>query len=63
MEARIDQHENDDLSRKTVRKRALSAARKRCGFTQDSFAEALGVDLSTVGRWECAARRLVVSPV
>ncbi|GAA3029866.1 helix-turn-helix domain-containing protein [Actinokineospora globicatena] len=32
------------------------AARKRAGFTQEKFAEAVGVDRSTVGRWESGTR-------
>jgi transcriptional regulator with XRE-family HTH domain len=33
----------------------LAARRKARGFTQESLAYALGVDRSTVARWECAA--------
>lgn len=30
----------------------LTQTRKNAGYTQESFAEALGVDRSTVARWE-----------
>ncbi|MBA0127244.1 helix-turn-helix transcriptional regulator [Haloechinothrix sp. YIM 98757] len=36
----------------TGRRDAFAARREAMGFTQESFAIALGVELSTVGRWE-----------
>ncbi|WP_319020087.1 helix-turn-helix transcriptional regulator [Streptomyces sp. C8S0] len=36
----------------TSRRRRLAARRKVCGFNQEEFAEAVGVDRSTVQRWE-----------
>ncbi|WP_407561235.1 helix-turn-helix transcriptional regulator [Streptomyces sp. 184] len=36
----------------TVKRVRLAQRRKACGFTQESFAEHLGVERSTVGRWE-----------
>ncbi|WP_422646759.1 helix-turn-helix domain-containing protein [Actinoalloteichus caeruleus] len=35
-----------------TRRDALAARREALGFTQQTFAEQLGVELSTVGRWE-----------
>lgn len=35
-----------------TRRDALAARREALGFTQQTFAERLGVELSTVGRWE-----------
>ncbi|MET7998852.1 helix-turn-helix transcriptional regulator [Amycolatopsis sp. NPDC005232] len=37
----------------TRRREKLVSARRAAGFTQESFAAALSVDRSTVGRWEC----------
>lgn len=39
-----------------VRRNGLVRARKAAGFTQESFAEAMHVDRSTVARWEQGAR-------
>jgi DNA-binding XRE family transcriptional regulator len=36
----------------TKRRAAFVARRKACGFSQESFAQALGVELTTAGRWE-----------
>ncbi|MCU1680251.1 MAG: putative transcription factor, like protein [Amycolatopsis sp.] len=36
----------------TKRRDALAARREALGFTQETFAQELGVELSTVGRWE-----------
>ncbi|WP_327358089.1 helix-turn-helix transcriptional regulator [Streptomyces sp. NBC_01304] len=36
----------------TSRRRRLAERRKACGFNQEEFAEAVGVDRSTVQRWE-----------
>jgi DNA-binding transcriptional regulator YiaG len=36
---------------------ALAVVRKRLGYSQESFAEAVGVDVTTVGRWEVACKR------
>ena len=36
---------------------ALASARRRAGHTQESFAEAVGVEHSTVGRWERGKHR------
>lgn len=35
---------------------ALAVVRKRLGYSQESFAEAVGVDTTTVGRWERGAQ-------
>lgn len=35
-----------------IRRDALAARREALGFTQEAFAHQLGVELSTVGRWE-----------
>ncbi|WP_281245087.1 helix-turn-helix domain-containing protein [Actinokineospora terrae] len=34
------------------RRQELSARREAMGFTQESLAQKLGVEVSTVGRWE-----------
>ncbi|MEU4443330.1 helix-turn-helix domain-containing protein [Actinosynnema sp. NPDC050801] len=39
-----------------VRRTGFARARKAAGFTQESFAEAMYVDRSTVARWETGAR-------
>jgi transcriptional regulator with XRE-family HTH domain len=39
-----------------ARRRSLIRVRKAAGFTQESFAEAMHVDRSTVARWEQGAR-------
>jgi transcriptional regulator with XRE-family HTH domain len=39
-----------------VRRNGLARARKAAGFTQESFAEAMGVDRSTVVRWDAGER-------
>ncbi|MFE7544519.1 helix-turn-helix transcriptional regulator [Streptomyces platensis] len=36
----------------TSKRRRLAERRKACGFSQEEFAEAVGVDRSTVQRWE-----------
>lgn len=36
----------------TTKRAALARARKAAGFTQETLAEAVGVDPSTVRRWE-----------
>jgi transcriptional regulator with XRE-family HTH domain len=36
-----------------IRRDALAARREALGFTQETLAEKLGVDRTTVGRWEC----------
>lgn len=36
----------------TSKRRRLAECRKACGFNQEEFAEAVGVDRSTVQRWE-----------
>ncbi|MEV7971166.1 helix-turn-helix transcriptional regulator [Sphaerisporangium sp. NPDC088356] len=36
-----------------ARRQRLADRRKALGYSQESFAELLGVDRSTVGRWEC----------
>ena len=57
------------MARKKGPKRAeLAQIRKTAGFTQERFAEKLGVDYTTPSRWETgesdrAMRRPVVSPV
>ncbi|MEO3849555.1 helix-turn-helix transcriptional regulator [Streptomyces sp. B8F3] len=38
----------------TVKRIRLAQRRKACGYTQESFADHLGVERSTVGRWESA---------
>ncbi|MGH8920108.1 MAG: helix-turn-helix domain-containing protein, partial [Actinomycetes bacterium] len=39
----------------TIRRDALAARREAMGYTQESLAEKLGVEFSTVGRWERGA--------
>ena len=34
------------------RREALAARREQMGYTQESFGAAVGVEFSTVGRWE-----------
>lgn len=38
-----------------LRRRRFAARRRACGYSQDTFAQAVGVDRTTVGRWEIAA--------
>jgi transcriptional regulator with XRE-family HTH domain len=44
--------DRDRLAYKKRLGRSIEQLRRRLGFTQESFAEALGVDNNTVGRWE-----------
>jgi transcriptional regulator with XRE-family HTH domain len=39
----------------TTRRKQLAERRKSCGFTQDRLAEGLGVDVTTVRRWEAGS--------